>query len=333
MKFKYETLGMSTGRGNSFARKLDGDCGWVKQPQISGNATNNTGSATSDVSYSMTIVQSQDCDATHGVLDIYVNVSTNSYSTVFPMNYTIAFDANHDGAFDFSDQYTYGVDSTPPSINITGLPMGHYNITVASVMGCYLHTFPVDIMSCTGVLPLELVYFKLKETKYGSGTFEWMLGGMEQIRSIELEKSQDGVHFTTAYRMDSLTYSGTRIFDHLMVLDPEMPYYRLRISEKSGHVFYSSIITNDPGTEQSMKIWPNPVIDQVHVQLTSNHDQKANYKIYSMAGSLAAEGTTFLHAGANQLTFSTGHLPAGTYQILLSPAGNGQPFSMRFVKP
>ncbi|MBD0331982.1 MAG: lamin tail domain-containing protein, partial [Chitinophagaceae bacterium] len=58
MNISYETLGMSMGRGNSFARKLDGDCDWVKQPQISGKATNNTSGTYSNVTYDFYPIQS-----------------------------------------------------------------------------------------------------------------------------------------------------------------------------------------------------------------------------------------------------------------------------------
>src|SRR5206468_161265 len=56
MNIPYEVLGMSTGRGNSFGRKLDGDCGWMKSPSQSAHATNNTNGAVSDVSYQFSIV-------------------------------------------------------------------------------------------------------------------------------------------------------------------------------------------------------------------------------------------------------------------------------------
>jgi hypothetical protein len=174
MNVRYETLGMSTGRGNSFARKLDGDCGWEKDPQQSANATNNTSGVISDANYTLTIVKSMDCDTSHGVIDIYVSISDTI--SVFPMNYTIAYDANKDGVFDFSDQYSYGVDSTPPSITILGLPLGRYKVTVASVNGCYLKTFDVSILQCTGVLNQQpLVYFKLVQSDARSRTLEWQM--------------------------------------------------------------------------------------------------------------------------------------------------------------
>lgn len=332
MKINYEVLGMSAGRGNSFARIKDGDCGWVKQPQVSANATNNKGSATSSVSYTLTTVQSQDCNGTKGALDVYVNVSSNDYSTVFPMNYTVARDVNNDNVFDFSDQYTYGVDSTPPSVSITGLPAGHYNITVASDMGCFLHTFNVNILSCSGLLAHRLEQFRLAQRSGDRGTFEWVLGGMDDIQKIELEKSAGGDAYIPVTRLDSLRYTGTRTFDQTLTLDPGHPYYRLRVTERSGNVFFSPVINCTLAGWHELKLWPNPAADRVNVQFYAEADKAGRYTIYNTSGIAVASEPLQLHAGTNQFSAYTGKLTSGTYAIVVA-TGAEQPISLRFVKP
>jgi hypothetical protein len=61
LTINYETIGESAGRGNSFARKLDGDCGWVKDPQQSADATNNTPSVVSYIEYYFGVTGPPDC--------------------------------------------------------------------------------------------------------------------------------------------------------------------------------------------------------------------------------------------------------------------------------
>ncbi|MFL5808317.1 MAG: lamin tail domain-containing protein [Flavisolibacter sp.] len=329
MSINYETLGMSTGRGNSFARKLDGDCGWVKDPQQSGHATNNTPGETSSVTYSLSIVKSMDCDTTHGTIDIFVNVGDYT-GPMFPMNYTVAFDANNDGKFDFSDTYTYGTDSTPPSIEITGLPLGRYRVTVGSVNGCFLTTFNITILECRTVLPVQLAYFKLLEQKPNSETFEWQINQMELIRSVQLEKSIDGRNFISATKMDSLHLSGTRIFEQTVPGNNQFNFYRLRLTDINGRVNFSNVINTTQQQLKASRVWPNPARDEINFQFSTVSASEAQYQLRSIAGAVLRTGVFSSQAGTNTLKLPLNGLPAGMYQ--LSVISWGVPISFRFVK-
>jgi hypothetical protein len=329
MNINYETLGMSTGRGNSFARKLDGDCGWVKDPQQSGNATNNTSGDVSAVNYSLTVVKSMDCDSTHGSIDIFVN--TGSYSgPLFPMSYTIALDINNDGVFDFSDSYSYGVDSTATSIAITGLPLGRYKITVASVNGCFLKTFDISILECVPLLPVQLAYFKYVRKQANTQSFEWQLVQMELIRSVHLEKSMDGRSFTTAATLDSLHFSGARTFEQTIPASADT-YYRLRLTDVNGRISYSPIINTGQNSFTEEKLWPNPAKEDVTVQFYAPEQGKAHYELCNMAGSILKNGFISTRPGQNLSSISLQDVPAGIYQLSIR-LGNSTPLSLRFVK-
>lgn len=331
MNVRYETLGMSTGRGNSFARKLDGDCGWVKDPQQSANATNNTSGVISNATYTLTVVKSMDCDTNHGVIDVYVSVTDSTQ--MFPMNYTIAYDANKDGVFDFSDQYSYGIDSTPPSITILGLPLGRYKITVASVNGCFLKTFDVTILKCSGVLNnRQLVYFKLAQKDERTRTLEWEINETELIQSIEVQKSTDGQYFTTSSRLNDLQLKGLRIFDQIVPAASGIHYYRLKIINKDGSVYYSNIISATEEDTRINKVWPNPGKDKINLQLSSEHNENAQFNIFNAAGSRVKTGNLKLQQGVNQFTVSIEQLPAGIYHLTVAAHGEDQPISVQFVK-
>ena len=330
MNINYELLGMSTGRGNSFARKLDGDCGWVKDPQQSGNATNNTPGETSDVTYSFTIVQSMDCDNTHGSIDVYVNVG--SATNVFPMNYTIAFDSNNDGIFNFSDTYTQGVDNTPPSIAIEGLPLGRYRVTVSSSLGCFLQTFEFSILACTPLLPTQLVYFNLSETKNNRHRFEWLIAGIENINDVALEKSLDGITFIQETFLPTKDLSGAKHFTQFVPATNNYSYYRLRLVNKSGEVSYSKIITTGKSADRNVSIYPNPAKEKLTATFTSTVATTAGFKVYNLSGSVVAEGNHQTNTGINTLQLPVQHLPPGLYQFTMQIKGETEPISSRFVK-
>jgi len=330
MSINYEVLGMSAGRGNSFARKLDGDCGWVKDPQQSAHATNNTPGATSDIAYDFSIVNAMDCNEEHGSIEVFVKHS--DYASVFPMTYTIVKDANGDGIFDFTDTYTYGSDNTPPSIYIDGFGVGRYRLTVASVKGCYLETFDFTILPCRALLPVQLLSFKLDQSLNNSYLFRWVLGDIENLKEVVLEKSSDGTRFVADHVLTAAG-TGTKEFSSYTNKTAQYRYYRLKIISKNGASGYSSIINTSVNVSfASEHLWPSPTTNNINILLSSPEKQKAVYTINNLSSTLKT-GELDLQPGHNNFTIPVSSLPPGIYQInILKQKSPAQPISFRFVK-
>lgn len=331
MNINYEVLGMSAGRGNSFARKLDGDCGWVKDPQQSGNATNNTPSETSDVNYTLTIIQALDCGGTRGVVE--VGVQHTNLNTIFPMNYTLAYDLNNDGVFTFADQYTYSTDSTPPSIYITNLPAGMYRITVGSVKGCYLKTFQFTILPCYPVLPVQLVSFAYGGIRNNLHHLQWVLGEVENLQLVALEKSVDGIDFSVAQTLPNNNSSGTRYYSATEQAVNTYTFFRLKIVNKDNSLFYSPVIKTAAISAFTVhKLGPNPATALLKIELTSPAADKADYTVLNSNGVTVSKGQLYLLSGLNNVTLSVNHLPRGAYHLQIRTGLLNQPITFRFVK-
>jgi len=329
MNINYEVLGMSAGRGNSFARKLDGDCGWVKDPQQSANATNNTPSETTDVSYTLNVLSALDCEGSRGVIEI--GVQHANLNSIFPMNYTLAFDVNNDGLFTFADVYTYGVDSTPPSILIANLPAGTYRITVGSVKGCYLRTFQFTILPCHPVLPVRLLKFVYSGTQNGQHGLQWQLGDIENLLSVTLEKSTDRIQFVKAQTFEEPRSAGIKTYHALQPVESAYRYYRLKIIALDGSFFYSPVVVTAQPAAQ-LRLSPNPATTVLKVELEGTARESMPYTIYNNLGTAVLKGELSMVLGHNAHTLPIGHLPTGTYQLQIKPAGQAQPISFRFVK-
>jgi len=330
MNINYEVLGMSAGRGNSFARKLDGDCGWVKDPQQSANATNNTPSETSDVNYTLNIIQAMDCNGTKGIIEI--GVQHSNLASIFPMNYTLAYDLNNDGAFTFADQYTYGIDSTPPSIYISNLPAGTYRITVGSVKGCYLRTFQFTILPCYPVLPVKLNRFRYAGITSNQHQIDWSLSKVENLKTVILEKSIDGRQFEVSKSYTEQGISGVKSYSSLENIS--FNYFRLKIINLDNSFFYSPVIKTDKSNSFFVdKIGPNPAKNFIHMELGSAQPAIYYYTIHSNNGAEVQRDQLRLRTGINVTTLSIDKLAAGIYQLnLYSTLSNSQPISFRFVK-
>ncbi len=327
MNVQYEVLGMSAGRGNSFARLLDGDCGWVKDPQQSGSATNNTPGDKSEISYLMDIVDASQCGSVYGSIEIHVKHA--DYSVIFPMNYTIVFDVDNDGDFDFNDSYTYGVDVSPPSITVSGLFTGKYRITVASVNGCFLESFDFQILSCFSVLPVKLEYFRLIRTGVQE-TFEWKVTDVEDIQSMTMQKSNDGFVFETAADVTNHSEVSYQIYRHT-AQTPVAKFYRLKIRTLTGRAIYSPIVRTGTASHIVIpKLWPSPAKDMAYVSLDATDFENVPYKVFNSTGSLVASGNWHLGRGKNVVELPVQKLPTGVYQLLI--LRDNQPTTVRFVR-
>lgn len=334
MAINYEELGMSTGRANSFARVLDGDCGWVKDPQQSGNASNNRSGRTTDISYQFDMVSPTSCGQTpSGSVSIYVKHS--NYAAIFPMSYTIVADSDNNGIYDFSDQYTTVVDNEPPFIEIDNLPVGRFRVTVASVKGCYLRTFDFTIIPCNpGTLPVRLDYFKNKGGQNGKQELEWLLHDVQNLQSIVVEKAASDRKFVAEKIITGENARGSKLYSFATQSPEAYPHYRLKLVQKDGKTFYSpEVYLGGAPTASVHRLGPNPATDNLVLQYHSAAKQTAVYIIYNTNGVAVSRGNLSLNNGANNVTIAVNSLAPGTYQLQVAgSAGGVQPISFRFVK-
>jgi hypothetical protein len=339
MSIPYEVMGMSPGQGNSYARTIDGDCEWVKDPPQSAHATNNRAGDESDVKYALNITNARDCGS-GGTIDILLQIvgnntgSTPTMTDLFPMNYAIARDVNNDGVFDLNgvDTYTYGEDVTAPNIDITGLPMSRYRIVVGSKQGCFLATFNVSILPCFDPLSTQILNFYLAKQTSTSYTFRWMLAETRLAKTILVEKSMDGQNFTTA-SMISPDNNNTSTYSKTFQKESAVSYYRLKVIQKDGKIVYSSIINLGVNPIAENAFGPNPATDKLNIKLTGTKSEPASYQLYNALNERVGAGKFFLHIGPNVKQLTVNHLPKGMYHLVVQKDNSTeQPISFRFVK-
>lgn len=327
MGITYESIDNSTGIDNSFARKVDGDCGWVKTTAISANAPNKTGN-TSSASYNFSTISASDCQSTTG--SISIGVSATNVSSLFPMSYTLAQDKDNNYIYNTSDQYLFGVDNSAPSIDINNLAYGRYRITVASALGCNLKTYDFFIFNCYGILlPVKLVSFKHTGEQNGQLLFDCQLLGLENLKTLVVEGS-NGDLFTPVSSFSASALPGG-VFT-LNVPNGAYAYYRLRLIDNKDMVSYSSIVPVKIETTVTNLLWPNPATDKVQVSFNAEKQNNSFYTISNALGSVVKTEKLSLKKGANNCFVSLQGLPAGVYQLSIPQDNAKQPICFRFVK-
>jgi hypothetical protein len=322
MNISYEFIGNSTGIDNSFARKVDGDCAWVKTTAISANAPNKTGSTSSNT-YEFSTVSASECEESNGSISIQVN--STDVGTFFPMNYTLAYDADSNGLFTANDVYIYGVDSSASTIDIGNLAYGRYRITVASSSSCNLRSFDFFIFNCYGVvLPVQLQYFKYSGVERNAHVFKFRFSEIDGLKSLALETSDGNIV------AESL---GPFSKNEMTMQAPLSAYrrYRLRMTSLSGKISYSPDVML-PFTNVAGRSWPNPATDKIFTELNAVSKGIIDYRIYNAVGEKMSEGRMEVPEGYQVLDFPLYKLSKGLYYLQITGAPLLYPVQLKFLK-
>ena len=325
MGINYEITSNSTGVDNSFARKVDGDCGWVKTTAISAHAPNKTGSSSS-ASYSFNTVSASDCQSTAG--SVSIQVSAADVNALFPMNYTLAYDADSSNTFTNTDNYLYSVDSLAPSIDINNLAYGRYRITVASSSSCNLKNFDFFIFNCYGVvLSTKLLYFKYEGIRNNQQFFTYKIEDVSNLKEIVLEEGNGGI-FEPVQTQYIFTNAETTI------QSPLSPFkvYRLRLKDKFDKVSYSQEIKITNTGSADVHYWPNPVHDKIYVEIITTEKTNATYTIVNSNGVMIKKAHLNLGAGDQVAIIPVEDLTKGMYHVRITASGLKQPVQIRFIK-
>lgn len=320
MNVVYETIGASAGRGNSFARTTDGDCGWVKDPQQSAGASNNRGGEVQDVQYNFYYVKASSCN-NDGKIAITVNAP--DFALVFPMSYILALDSNNNGQFDANDKYTTGTVSTPNTITIDSLPPGNYRLTVASSKGCYLRTFPFTISGCSiATLPLSLRSFQAnrigEEVRFG-----WIIEEANLLDRVVLEGSLNGHDFQPLRVIPVPTGIPSEWTNQLQFpVSSSVKIVRLRmITQLQEQSWSPTIQLGSTNTLSVDKIYPNPTSGQVQIETEFEVAGTTEIRVMSQSGQVLRQFRKPVQTGLNRIPANLNDLPSGFYIIQLSGPG------------
>lgn len=325
MSISYESINNSTGIDNSFARRVDGDCGWVKTTAISAHAPNKTGSSSS-VTYDFTAINTNQCGSTTGSISIQVNSS--NVASLFPMNYTLGFDADHNDILDGNDQYTYGVDYTSPTIDISNLAYGRYRITVASSSSCNLKSYDFYVFNCyTVILPVKLLYFAYEGEQSGRHVFKLKVDNASAVSSIILEGKEKG-----SFEPVSVLYGPFNKTEITVAADaPTYQYYRLRLTNHAGVVSYSNEI-KVVSDNNSFVSWPSPVKDKIFIKINSLSKGKLSYRIINSNGITVIESNIEVNGGQQTISVPAENINNGIYYLRMEGLPLSAPVFFRFVK-
>jgi hypothetical protein len=214
--------------------------------------------------------------------------------------------------------------NTGPSIVIN--KPGTYIVQQLLQSGCSIYaadTITVGSLGNCGVLSDNLIEFK-SVLNNNTVQLNWKVKENQLVRNFELERSTDGVHFSTIYRIDEkLEKTGAANYfysDDVSGIGTQDVYYRVKVNQVSNKQQLSNITKQQlAGVKKGIRISPNPVKDNMQVQLYSLTDGKAVLYIYDPMGRVISTVKLLVQKGNNTLYLDIlKDKPAGIYRAAVS---------------
>jgi len=178
-----------------------------------------------------------------------------------------------------------------------------------SVYTCVDPDFPIELSSFTGV------------AEECNGIINWTTQSEINFSHFELEKSIDGVSFSTIETIQGKGNPGAA-YSFVDTKLRTINYYRLKSVDEDGTISYSKIIFIDKGkgcseADIEFEIYPNPVINtDLTVSVDSKfRNQEVNLAITDALGRVLIDIPTTLLRGGNIIEIPVDKLANGTYFI------------------
>jgi hypothetical protein len=184
----------------------------------------------------------------------------------------------------------------------------------------------------SNALPLTLMSFTGNIVNGRNLQLQWITAGELNTKDFEVGWSGDGQQFINIAVLPAAGNSSQNItysYLHKTPLNGNN-YYRLKMIDQDGMFTYSPVIKiNIAVAASAIIVFPNPVIDFLHLQVQAEKNETIVFRLHDEDGKIIASKLFALTKGNNQLTWSIQQFAAGNYFI---SSGNTRFETIRIIK-
>jgi hypothetical protein len=321
------------GSDNGYIREFDGACGYWKKSsssvQHTPKATNGTFAGATYGSVSVSVAISQGFPAVGSLLHNDIVGAPSSY---FPIDLQIYTDLGSSlGYLDAGDVFvhtnTETVVSDGPFYTIFTPWDANLLIAVKTSVGCFdkIISIPNAV-----VLAVKLMNFTGERTT-GGDKFTWEVENNETVDRFELQKSEDGIHFSSVGLIFPTENAGRQTYPFTHAGGTVDLSYRLLILSNSGKVEYSNTISfkNGKNDKANLQLLSNPAREKLSIRYQSEKAGAVNIRIIDMAGHVIFMDKKYFPAGAKYFDIPLTGKNRGAY--LLDLEEGGIHFTKKFI--
>jgi len=186
------------------------------------------------------------------------------------------------------------------------------------------------VIEQAGVVPVTFTAVKAYQQSSDIAV-EWTVQNELNIVGYEVEKSLDGIHFTSMNNTAATGgNAGYNWLDKQAVTGKN--FYRIKSKDNAGRVKFSRIVKVTIGKgKPSISIYPNPVTDDVVNLAFSNMPESVyNVKIYNAIGqTVLVKQISHAAGSSSEMLMLNKKLAKGTYQLeVIKKAGDKETFTL-----
>jgi hypothetical protein len=202
--------------------------------------------------------------------------------------------------------------------NLLGINANAYYYADITINGNRTITAPVWYTKNNAV-PISLTRFGATLQNDRSVLVQWTTSREINNKYFEVERSTDGVNFTTIGNLPAVGNSSTQqqyAYKDAQPFDG-INYYRLKQIDNNGHFTYSNIVALNLKKEaiNALAIYPNPTHNLLGLNINSKQTELVKVMVSDMAGQLVKQQTVNLTKGAQIIWQDITSLSKGTYQV------------------
>lgn len=219
------------------------------------------------------------------------------------------------------------------TVTATGLTIGNQYLLMIdgnAGAGC---DFTISGWTATGILPVELSEFNGNTSDHGN-ILDWTTESEYKNDYFEIMYSRDAYHFTKIGEVPGAGISNTPTsytFIHQGV--PEgTSFYQLRQVNFDGDRSESKIISIQSKSDLNglFSAYPNPVKEELVIELQSNKDENIHLSIVDEQGRVLYSESILINEGSTHLFRDCSFLKAGVYTLIVMSKNSSQ--KQRIIK-
>ena len=206
--------------------------------------------------------------------------------------------------------------TTCSATNISNLANGTYRLEVEVTDNIGAKTKDtLQVMEAGSILPAGILYFKGKNLG-SENILQWATVSEFNSDHFEIQRSADGRNFVSIGQVSASGMSkNTKEYKFTDDHAPEkLSYYRLMQVDQDGSIHYSTIVSvNNNKGKWVIETYPNPVVDEMQLQVTGGEMGAMNIRIINQHGQLIRNISIEKHTEELSTRVNLKTLPSGIY--------------------
>ncbi|MFT3702439.1 MAG: T9SS type A sorting domain-containing protein [Agriterribacter sp.] len=183
----------------------------------------------------------------------------------------------------------------------------------------------------SGVLPLQFLNFTVKQQN-SDALLQWITDNEHNTRDFDIERSIDGIHFTTIDNTAAKNINGKHSYNYIDknidLLTASIIYYRIKQRDLDGNFDYSKTESIHLSTQNIFFVSPNPAENVITLSYKKQQSNNVTLQIIDVSGKKVLEQKINTQMLTHKINISS--LAKGVYMI--SVIDNNERQTTKFVK-